>query len=103
MFEFCGGFVGLGHMHVHLVPVEVCVVGGADRQVETESVVGEDLDSMAHHAHPVQGGLTVEENEVSVLEHTLHDHTVVEVFLDLFGLIMDFYEIDDLLVFLSIF
>ena len=39
VFEFGGGLVWLGHVHVHLVTVEVGVVGGADRQVESEGVV----------------------------------------------------------------
>ena len=40
VFEFRCGLVGLGHVHIHLVTVEVSIVGGADRQVESEGVVG---------------------------------------------------------------
>mmetsp|Transcript_14393 Transcript_14393/g.39001 ORF Transcript_14393/g.39001 Transcript_14393/m.39001 type:complete len:244 (-) Transcript_14393:836-1567(-) len=62
----------LRHMHVHLITVEVGVVGRGDRQVEAESGVGQDAHAVAHHTHFVQRGLTVEEHQVSVMQVALH-------------------------------
>eukprot|EP00967_Tisochrysis_lutea_P106952 scaffold164447_cov19-Tisochrysis_lutea.AAC.1 len=59
-------------MHVHLITVEVGVVGRGDRQVEAESGVGQDAHAVAHHTHFVQRGLTVEEHQVSVMQVALH-------------------------------
>jgi hypothetical protein len=52
---------------------------------------------VTHHTHSVKGGLTVEKHIVTVLEASLHDHSVVQVFLDLVG-IMQLDEVDHILI-----
>ena len=54
------GLLGLGHVHVHLVAVEVGVVGRADGGIEPEGLVRHDLDPVGHDGHSVQGRLAVE-------------------------------------------
>ena len=45
------GLSYLGQMHVHLVAVEVCVVGRAGALVEAEGAPGHDLHVMSHDGH----------------------------------------------------
>ena len=40
--ELCSRLRGLWHVHVHLVAVEISVVGRGDRQVKSEGGVGQD-------------------------------------------------------------
>ncbi len=82
VLELGPGLVVLGHVHVHLVAVEVGVVGRADGQVEPEGRVGQDPHAVAHHGHPVQRGLPVEEHVVAVLEAPLHHHAGLQDPLD---------------------
>lgn len=67
MLKFGNCFVGLGNVHVHFVTVEISVVGCTHRQVQTESVVGQNSDSVAHHTHSVESWLSVEKHIVPVL------------------------------------
>ena len=60
MFQFWGGLIGLRNVHVHLITVEIGVIGRADGQVQPEGVVGKDSHAMAHHTHSVESWLTVE-------------------------------------------
>lgn len=76
VFQLSDGLKGLGDVHVHLIAVEVSIVGRADREVESEGVVGKDPNAVGHHTHPVQGRLTVEQHVVSVFEGALDNSTV---------------------------
>lgn len=69
-------------MHVHLIAIEVSIVGRADRQVESEGVVGEYSYTMGHHAHPMEGRLAVEEHVIAVFKGALYDSAVAEMLLD---------------------
>ena len=102
VFEFGCSLVGLGYVHVHLVAIEVSIVGGADRQVESEGVVGQDADSVTHHTHSVEGGLSVEQNVVSVLQSPFHYCAIRYKFLDLLGAVVYFDEIDNLFLLFSV-
>ena len=62
------GLFGLRHVHVHLIAIEVGVVGRADGRVEPERPAFHHLDAVGHDAHPVQRGLTVEEHHIVVAE-----------------------------------
>lgn len=55
-------------MHVHLIAIEVGVIGGRDRQIQTESLEIQNTDAVAHHGHFMQGGLSVEDYIVVVLQ-----------------------------------
>ena len=66
------GLHGLRYVQVHLVPVEVGVVGRGVAQVHAEGGPREDLHLVAHHTHLVEGGLTVEHNKVAVSDVTLN-------------------------------
>ena len=47
LLRLCACLWRLRHVHVHLVPVEIGIVGRRDRQVQPECRVWQDLDSMA--------------------------------------------------------
>ena len=66
------GLQGLGRMQVHLVPIKVSIVGRGDGEVETEGAEGHHADTVAHHGHFVQGGLSVEDDQVAVGQVALH-------------------------------
>ena len=66
------GLHGLRDMEVHLVPVEVCIVGAGVAEVHPEGGPGQDLHSVAHHTHLVEGGLSVEDHQVPVPHVSLH-------------------------------
>ena len=53
-------------MHVHLVPVKICIVGWAYCRVEPECPAFHHLDPVSHDAHPVERGLPVEEHYIAV-------------------------------------
>jgi len=72
LLDFSLGLIGLRDMHVHLITVEVCIVGGGHREIESESREGEYFHTMTHKRHLMQGRLTVEDNIVIVLEMPLH-------------------------------
>jgi hypothetical protein len=58
-------------MQVHLVTVEVRVVGRADALVEAEGSVLEDLCAVRHDRQTMKRRLTVEKDDVAVnLKHT---------------------------------
>ena len=57
-------------MHVHLITIEISVVGGRHRQVETEGGVGHDANAVPHHRHFVERWLAIENDKVAVLEMT---------------------------------
>src|SRR5581483_2938253 len=65
--------LALEDVHVHLVAVEVRVVGRAHREVDAERLPRHDLDLVRHHRHAVQRGLAVEQHDVAVHEVAL-DH-----------------------------
>ena len=58
---------------VHLVAVEVGVVGRRGAHVEAEGVVGHDAHAVAHQAHLVQRRLAVEEDDVLVEQVAVDD------------------------------
>ena len=91
MLQFCSGFIALRDVHVHLVAVEVGIVGGADRQVQSESIVGKDSDPMTHHTHSMEGGLSVEKNVVTILKGSLDDGTEADIFGDFFRSVIDLH------------
>ena len=62
----------LRHVQVHLVAVKVGVVGRSVAEVHPEGGPGQDLGLVAHHAHLVEGRLTVEHHHVVVADVTLH-------------------------------
>mmetsp|Transcript_11745 Transcript_11745/g.47415 ORF Transcript_11745/g.47415 Transcript_11745/m.47415 type:complete len:693 (-) Transcript_11745:659-2737(-) len=70
---------GLRHVEVHLVTVEIGVVGRRHREVEAEGGEGHNLDPVSHHGHLVQRRLSVEDNDVSVLHVPLHLVAVLQV------------------------
>ena len=53
-------------MHVHLVAIEVGVIGRADRRIEPEGLVGHYLHPVGHDGHPVQGWLAVEQDYIAI-------------------------------------
>ena len=59
-------------VQVHLVPVEVGVVGTGVAEVHPEGGPGQHLDPVAHHTHLVEGGLSVEDHQVAVPHVSLH-------------------------------
>lgn len=103
VLQLRNGLVRLGNMHVHLVAVEVCIVWSADRQVESESVIRQNSDPVTHHTHAMESGLPVEKDVIAVFEISLDDHAVVEVFLDLVGLVVHFHEVYDVIVLFLVF
>ena len=54
------GLFRLRQVEVHLVTVEVGVVGGADALVEAEGPVLQDLGPVTHDGDPVERRLTVD-------------------------------------------
>lgn len=62
----------LWHVQVHLISVEVSVVGCGDGEVESEGRPGKDLDPVPHHGHLVKCWLTVEHHQIIVYQVTLH-------------------------------
>ena len=70
----------LGHVKVHLVPVEVSVIGGAGGGIDPERIVGQDLDPVAHDGLPMERGLAVEQHDVPVPQVAFHDVAHLELF-----------------------
>ncbi len=68
-------------MEIHLISVKVSVVGCGHTEVESEGGPREDLDTMTHHGHLVESGLTIEDDDVIVDQVTLHlMHTIRDVY-----------------------
>lgn len=66
------GLHGLGDVQIHLVAVEIRVVRRGITQVHPECGPRQHLDLVTHHTHFMQRGLTVEDDQVSVADVTLH-------------------------------
>ena len=66
-------------MQVHLVAVEVGVVGTGVAQVHSEGRPGQDLDLVAHHTHLVERRLPVEDDEIAVADVTLHSVAALQM------------------------
>lgn len=77
MFNLRNGLIALRNVHVHLIAVEIGIVGRTHRQIQSEGIVGEYSNSMTHHAHPVECGLPVENDIISILETPLDYHSIV--------------------------
>ena len=60
------GLLALEDVQVHLVAIEVRVVGRADAEVQPERLPRHDPHGVRHHAHPVQRRLPVEQDDVAV-------------------------------------
>jgi len=58
--------LGLRHVEVHLVAIEVGIVRRADALVETEGAVRNDACAVGHDGQLVEGGLSVEEDHIAV-------------------------------------
>ena len=65
-------------VQIHLIAVEVGVVGTSYRQVEPKGRVVEHLDVVGHDRHLVERGLAVEEDDVAIGEVPLDDIAHVE-------------------------
>ncbi|GIX63994.1 CDP-glycerol:poly(glycerophosphate) glycerophosphotransferase, putative [Babesia caballi] len=79
MLNLGARLVTLREVQVHLVTVEVRIVGRGNREVQPEGREGQYLASVTHDTHFVQRGLTVKENEVTVLKVTLNSVAVFEL------------------------
>ena len=66
------GLVRLRNVQVHLVTVEIGVVGCGDGKVHAEGRVWHDSHSVTHHGFLVKRGLTVEDDVVAIYDVTLH-------------------------------
>ena len=64
-------FVCLWQMDVHFVAVEIGVVRSADAFVETESFPRHNFDLMTHHRLAMKGRLTVEKDDIAVVQMSL--------------------------------
>lgn len=62
-------------MHVHLITIEICVVGCAHTCVESECTPFVHLHSVSHDRLSVQGGLSVEQHDIVVPQVTLNQGT----------------------------
>lgn len=59
-------------MHVHLVSIKVCIVGIAIGIVHADSLfASQDLGSMTHHTGFVERRLSVEDEDVAIIEVTV--------------------------------
>ena len=54
MSDFRLGSLGLDHMQIHLISVEICVKRGANTLIESESSVLGDFHKKAHYTLFVQ-------------------------------------------------
>jgi len=68
------------HFFSYLVAVKIGVVGRAHTLVEAEGAVGADLDVVSHDRELVEGGLSIEEHDVLVLEVTFDNVTDGQLF-----------------------
>ena len=50
----------------------------------------------------MESGLPVEKDIIAVFKVSLHDHTIIEIFLNLVGFVVHFDEIDDVIVLLLV-
>ena len=66
-------------MDVHLVSIEVSVVGRANALIESQSIPRLHFDLVGHHGHPMQGRLTVENHYIFVLNVSEDDISILEV------------------------
>lgn len=63
--------VRLRDVHVHLVSVEVGVVGRGDAKIQAERLVTHHANPVGHHTHLVERGLTIEDDNIAVIDVTL--------------------------------
>mmetsp|Transcript_9387 Transcript_9387/g.23364 ORF Transcript_9387/g.23364 Transcript_9387/m.23364 type:complete len:203 (+) Transcript_9387:4275-4883(+) len=56
----------LPEMQIHLVAVEVSVVGRRHSEVESQRREGHDFDAVPHHGHLVQGWLPIEDDVIAI-------------------------------------
>jgi len=66
-------------MQVHLVAVEVSIVGRANALVEAEGTMFKNLSTMGHDGEPVQRRLPVEQDNVAVNHVSLDDVTESQI------------------------
>jgi len=59
-------------VHVHLVAVEIGIVGRRDAEVQAERGERQNPHFVAHHGHLVQRGLPVEQHQVPCLQVPLN-------------------------------
>ena len=69
----------LRHVQVHLVAVEIRVVGRRAAQVHAERRPRQDFDAMTHHRHFVQRRLPVEDHQIAVADVPLHFVSALQV------------------------
>ena len=73
--RFSPSLLGLYHVQVHFIAVEVSVVRRTNGQVEPERVSLHDANFVHHHRHSVQGRLSVEDDDVAVDQVALNLQT----------------------------
>ena len=77
--QLCGRGNRLGHVHVHLVTVKVCVIRASGRDVETERGIRQNHHAVRHHRGLVQRRLAVEEHNVSIQQMAVHHIALAEI------------------------
>ena len=75
----------LGHVKIHLVPVEVGVIGRTNTQVQSKRLMGQNSNAMCHDGHPVKGGLPIEDSNIAVPEVTFYNETSFQRFGNFFS------------------
>mmetsp|Transcript_69402 Transcript_69402/g.196752 ORF Transcript_69402/g.196752 Transcript_69402/m.196752 type:complete len:322 (+) Transcript_69402:2868-3833(+) len=78
MDGLCAGLLSLRQVQVHLVPVEVGVVGGAHALIETQRAPWHDLRPVGHDRQSVQRGLAIEEHDVAIPHVAVHCGAVLQ-------------------------
>jgi hypothetical protein len=69
----------LGHMHIHLVTIKICIIGRCYCQVQSERRVRKYLDFMAHDGHLMERGLSVEQDEISIAQMSLNFVSILQM------------------------
>lgn len=55
-------------MNIHLIAIKISIIGRSNTQIHSKSRVGQHFDPMTHHTHFVQRGLSVKQNQISIVQ-----------------------------------
>jgi len=66
-------------MHVHFITIKVSIVRGCTGQIQSEGGKRHDANLVTHHAHLVQRGLTIEDDDVAILDVSFHFVAIFQV------------------------
>ena len=70
--EFRRRLITLRNVGIHFITIEICVIRGGYRYIQTECIERKNLTAVSHHRHAVKRRLSVKQDNVAVSQVTVN-------------------------------